>query len=103
MFRISFDELYAGNARIDTDVLLGVIEDIKRNEDESLVIASNMLQGKPEVEPRAMRTSILPELTNGVDMREYTNQITFVNVKSKELIGRSNLRGEPQHGFRSGQ
>lgn len=75
------DELYAGNARIDTEVLQGVINDIKRS-DRALVIASNMLQGAPEVEPRAARTSVRPEYSDGIDYRDYGNQIKLV----KELL-----------------
>lgn len=75
------DELYAGNARIDTDVLKQVVSDIQKT-DNALVIASNMLQGDPAVEPRASRTSIPPNATDGIDYRDYGNQIKLV----KELL-----------------
>lgn len=71
------DELYAGNARIDERILGQVLKDI-READDALVIASNMLQGKPEVEPKAMRTSIPPQATDGIDYRDYGNQVALV-------------------------
>jgi hypothetical protein len=71
------DELCAGNARIDADHLKGVLADIRANPN-ALVIASNMIQGDPAVDPRAMRTSLTPASTGGVDLRDYDSQLKLV-------------------------
>jgi hypothetical protein len=78
------DELLVGNARIDTELLEKLVHRIKDDE-SALVIAANMLQGDPAVEPRGMRTSIPPALTDGIDMRDYKNQLPFLKALIKEL------------------
>jgi hypothetical protein len=78
------DELYAGNARIDEKLVRDLINDIKGS-DHALVIASNMLQGDPGVDPRAMRTSLKPTDTDGIDYRDYGAQLRFVRKLFGEL------------------
>lgn len=101
------DELYAGNARIDGDLLKLVVGDI-RNNPEALVVASNMFQGDPAVEPRASRTSIRPERTGGLDLRDYPRQLSFVRdllaslghptlvLQGKNDLETANLRADVQ-------
>lgn len=80
------DELFAGNARIDTGIIRQLMSDIKKTpEGSALVITSNMLQGDPAVEMRAARTAIRPEDTGGVDLRDYGNQVRFLKEFLKEL------------------
>ena len=76
---ILVDELQLPESRIDTRMVRALHNQIAKSEG-ALVVASGLIKGDPAVYPRDMRTSIPPRETQGVDLRDYGEQVSFLST-----------------------